>query len=91
MMRAGTSQWCFGTTIEILLADRARYRPSDGEEEVFNVCHEVQLLAGRVNLVTAARGMRLRAQGEELQVHSLPAKCLRRSLRRRTTGVTPAR
>jgi len=60
------------TTIEILLADRPRYRPSDADEEVLDVYHEVRLLAGRAKLVTADTGMRLRARAQEVDVYAMP-------------------
>jgi hypothetical protein len=60
------------TTIEILLADRPRYRPSDADEEILDVCGEVQLLTGRAKLVTADLGMRLRARAESVDICVMP-------------------
>jgi rRNA-processing protein FCF1 len=62
------------TTIEILLSERPRYRPSDPDEEVLDVCHEFQRFVGRSLLVTADYGMRLRARAELIDVLLLPKK-----------------
>ncbi len=56
------------TTIELLMADRPRYRPTDADEEVLDVYHEVRLLAGRAKLVTMDRPMRRRAIAEGADV-----------------------
>ena len=66
------------TTIEILLADRPRYRPSDADEEILDVYEEVRLLAGRAKLVTADTGMRLRARAAEIDVYAMPVDYRRR-------------
>ena len=55
------------TTIEILLSERPRYRPSDADEEVLDVCHDFQRFLGKSLLVTADYGMRLRARAEMLE------------------------
>lgn len=60
------------TTLEILLTDRPRYRPSDADEEVLDVAHEVMHLAGRVKILTGDTGMRIRARSEGLDVLVLP-------------------
>jgi PIN domain len=65
------------STIEILLADRPRHRPSDADEEILDVYQEVRLLAGRAKLVTADGGMRLRARAEQVDVVAMPDKYLR--------------
>ena len=65
------------TTIEILMADRPRYRPTDADEEVLDSYHEVKLLAGRAKLITADAGMRLRARGEDIDVLEMPTRYLR--------------
>ena len=72
-------------TIELLLADRPRHRPSDADEEVLDVCHEVRHLAGRVKLMTADTGMRARARTEGLDVLVPPEKWLRRRTDARLT------
>ena len=46
------------TTIEILLSERPRHRPSDADEEVLDVCHDFQRFLGDSLLVTADYGMR---------------------------------
>jgi rRNA-processing protein FCF1 len=61
-----------GATIELLLADRPRYRPDDADEEILDVCHDVGLFAGKVKLITGDTGMRLRAASERLDVLFLP-------------------
>jgi rRNA-processing protein FCF1 len=66
-----------GTTIEILLADRPRYRPIDPDEEVLDACHDIQLLAGRVVLVTADTGMRLRARAEAINAKMMPGEYIK--------------
>lgn len=66
-----------GTTIEILLADRPRYRPIDPDEEVLDACHDIQLLAGRVVLVTADTGMRLRARAEAINATMMPGEYMK--------------
>jgi len=63
-----------GTTIEILLEERPRYRPNDADEEILDVCHNVELLAGRAKLVTGDTCMRLRASAEGLSVYAMPEK-----------------
>jgi len=60
------------TTMEVLLADRPRYRPMDADEEVLDVYYEVKLLAGRAKLVTADGGMRLRARAEGVELCFVP-------------------
>jgi predicted ribonuclease YlaK len=67
-----------GATIELLLADRPRYRPSDADEEVLDICHEVRHLAGRVRLMTADTGMRARARTEGLELVIVPETWLRK-------------
>lgn len=59
-------------TIELLLAERPRYRPSDADEEVLDVAHEVLHFAGRVKVLTADTGMRIRARSEGLEVLLVP-------------------
>jgi rRNA-processing protein FCF1 len=62
------------TTIEILLSERPRYRPSDPDEEVLDVCHDLMRFAGNSILVTADYGMRLRAGAESIDVLQIPPK-----------------
>ena len=59
-------------TIELLLADRPRYRPSDADEEILDVCHDVLQFAGRVKLLTGDTGVRARATSEGLEVLRVP-------------------
>jgi len=59
-------------TIELILADRPRYRPSDADEEVLEVAHDVARFAGMVKVMTADTGMRIRARGERLDVLFVP-------------------
>lgn len=57
------------STIEIILADRPRYRPSDADEEVLDVYNEVRVLSGHsATLVTMDHAMRLRARAEGAHV-----------------------
>jgi len=65
------------TTIEILPSERPRYRPSDADEEVLDVCHDFQRFAGKSLLVTADHGMRLRARAEMIDVLLMPQKYLK--------------
>ena len=60
------------TTVEILLSERPRYRPSDADEEVLDVCHEFQRFTGKSLLVTADYGLRLRARAELIEVLLMP-------------------
>jgi len=62
------------TTIEILLSERPRYRPSDPDEEVLDVCHEYHRFVGASLLITADYGMRLRARAEAVDVVLMPQK-----------------
>jgi rRNA-processing protein FCF1 len=62
------------TTIEILLSERPRYRPSDPDEEVLDICHEFVRFVGSALLVTADYGMRLRARAESINVLLMPTK-----------------
>ncbi len=55
-------------TIEVVRADRPRYRPDDADEEILDVCQSVARFAGRGKLMTADTGMRLRALMEGLDV-----------------------
>jgi rRNA-processing protein FCF1 len=67
------------TTIEILLSERPRHRPSDPDEEVLDVCHEFQRFVGESLLVTADSGMRLRARAESINVLLMPQKYLKKN------------
>jgi hypothetical protein len=62
------------TTIELLLADRPRYRPSDADEEILDKYHEVKLLTGAAKLITADKGMRMRSRAESVDVIVIPDK-----------------
>jgi rRNA-processing protein FCF1 len=59
------------STIELLFADRPRYRPSDADEEILDTYHEVKLLAGKAKLVTGDTGMRLRARAQGVDVFAI--------------------
>jgi rRNA-processing protein FCF1 len=59
-------------TIELLLAERPRYRPADADEEILDVAHDVLLFAGSVKVMTDDNGMRVRARSEGLDVLSVP-------------------
>jgi rRNA-processing protein FCF1 len=61
-----------GAIIELLLADRPRYRPSDADEEILDVCHDVLQFAGRVKLMTGDTGVRSRATSEGLEALRVP-------------------
>src|SRR5665213_1156776 len=67
------------TTIEILLSERPRYRPSDPDEEVLDVCHDLNRFAGNSILVTADYGMRLRARAESIEVLQIPQKYFKKN------------
>ena len=67
------------TTIEILLSERPRYRPSDPDEEVLDVCHDFQRFVGNPLLVTADYGMRLRARSEGIDVLFMPQKYFKKT------------
>jgi predicted ribonuclease YlaK len=60
-------------TIELALAERPRYRPSDADEEVLDLAQDVARFAGKVKLMTADTGMRIRARSERLSVLFVPA------------------
>jgi predicted ribonuclease YlaK len=66
-----------GASIELLLSDRPRYRPSDADEEVLDVAHDVLHFAGSVKVMTADTGMRVRASHEGLDVLRVPKEWLR--------------
>ena len=61
-------------TIELILADRPRSRPSDADEEVLEVAHDVARFAGMTKVMTADTGMRIRARTEGLDVLFIPAE-----------------
>lgn len=65
-------------TMELLLAERPRYRPSDADEEILEVCDDVRHFARSVTLLTADKGMRVRARSEGLAVLEIPEKWERR-------------
>jgi len=67
------------TTIEILLSERPRYRPSDPDEEVLDVCHDLNRFAGSSILVTADYGMRLRARAESVDVLQISQKYFKKN------------
>lgn len=60
-------------TIELVLAERPRFRPSDADEEVLDVAHDVLRYGGEVKVLTADTGMRVRARSEGLGVLFVPA------------------
>jgi rRNA-processing protein FCF1 len=61
-------------TIELILAERPRYRPSDADEEVLDLAHDVAQFAGRAKVMTADTGMRVRARSESLDVLFVPTE-----------------
>ena len=63
-----------GATIELLLADRPRYRPSDGDEEILDVCHDVRSFAGSVKVMTDDAAMRAKATSEGVEIFNVPSK-----------------
>jgi rRNA-processing protein FCF1 len=67
------------TTIEILLSERPRYRPTGADEEVLDVCHDFQRFVGNSLLVTADYGMRLRARSESINVLLMPQKYFKKN------------
>jgi rRNA-processing protein FCF1 len=67
-------------TIELVIAERPRYRPADADEEVLDLTHEVVRFVGAAKLMTADTGMRIRARSEGLDVLYIPAEW------RRSTG-----
>jgi predicted ribonuclease YlaK len=69
-------------TIEVILAERPRYRPTDADEEILDVAHDVRQFTGQVRLMTGDLGMRLRAASEGLEVLEPPEK---RKIKRRVT------
>lgn len=61
-----------GATLELVLAERPRYRPDSADDEILEVAHETSQYAGRVKVMTGDTGMRSRARGEGLDVLALP-------------------
>lgn len=61
-----------GATIELVLAERPRYRPQSADDEILEVAQDVLKFAGRVTVMTGDTGMRVRARSEELNVLGLP-------------------
>ncbi len=55
-------------TLELILAERPRHRPSDADEEILDVAHEVRQFIGKVQVMTGDLGMQLRAISEGLDV-----------------------
>ena len=76
-------------TIELILADRPRSRPSDADEEVLEVAHDVARFAGMTKVMTADTGMRIRARTEGLDVLFIPAEW-RRSAGDEDPAASPA-
>jgi rRNA-processing protein FCF1 len=69
-------------TLEVLLAERPRYRPDDADEEILDVAHEVRHMTGsRVVLLTNDTGMRMRGLSEGLEVLRPPPTWLRQTNR----------
>ena len=68
----GTVRLRADATVELILADRPRYRPSDADEEVLEVAHDVLRFAGGVKVLTADTGMRVRARSEGLDALFVP-------------------
>lgn len=64
-----------GATIELILAERPRYRPNSADDEILEVAQDVLRFAGRVKLMTGDTGMRACATGERLDVLALPEHC----------------
>lgn len=67
------------TTLEILLSERPRYRPSDPDEEVLNVCHDLKRFTGNSILITADYGMKLRASAESIEALQILRKYFKKS------------
>ncbi len=67
------------TTLEILLSERPRYRPSDPDEEVLDVCHDLKRFVGNSILITADYGMKLRASAESIDTLQIPQKYFKKS------------
>ncbi len=61
-----------GATIELVLAERPRYRPQSADDEILEVAHDVLQFAGRVKVLTEDKGMRGRARAERLEVVRTP-------------------
>jgi len=53
-----------GATIELIVAERPRYRPDSADDEILEVAQDVSQFAGRVKLMTGDTGMRARAKAE---------------------------
>ena len=60
-------------------SDRVTYRPSDADEDVLEVAHDVVRFAGAVRLLTADTGMRVRARSEGLDVLFVPKEWRRKT------------
>ena len=69
---AGPVRLAEGATIELVLAERPRYRPNSADDEILELAQDVLQFAGRVTVMTGDTGMRGRARGEGLQVLALP-------------------
>jgi rRNA-processing protein FCF1 len=59
-------------TIELILAERPRYRPNSADDEILEVAQDVLQFAGRVKVLTGDTGMRGRARAEGLDLLPLP-------------------
>jgi hypothetical protein len=68
------------TTIEVLIDDGPRVRPADADQEVLNVCAEVESLTSRtVAIVTSDTAMRLRAAAAGFEPRQIPDTWRRKS------------
>jgi hypothetical protein len=67
-----------GVTIEVPVEDGPRRRPLDADQEILDVCRELQLDGRPVVLVTDGAGMTLRGSAQGLRVVAMPEQYLRR-------------
>lgn len=70
--RTGPEPLTGDATIELLLVDRPRSRPSDADEEILEVCGDVRHFAGNVRVLTADKAMRVRAASDGFVVCQIP-------------------
>jgi hypothetical protein len=59
-------------TLELLLSEAPRHRPSDGDEEILDACEDVRQFLGRGKLLTGDSAMLLRARTMGLDVLLVP-------------------
>jgi predicted ribonuclease YlaK len=64
-----------GITIEVLIEPAPGYRPTDADEEILEVCRELQQYEGRrVILVTADTALGLRGEAQNVGVVRMPSQ-----------------